>query len=449
MKNHISQFYSCSEIKLACELYYVCELGKYSKLNHGIPLSLDGVLLNSVLKKSPIWNYFRMAVDEGWLEDTGVDANELRITVQHPIDNLKNHVVNYLFVLEEVPFNMEDSNRRKTDLNYDLRTPIRSQISFEIMKDEYWKWTPKGADEMHFLQNNKSLNHNRSDQAWLSLVAMVAVNRFYNHVPEVLWLKFEDSTVLNNMALAYLIILADETTCLNGWVRLDASLINQATYLQLSFTAWYAKGRDTGLCDRWYTGKEKYDYLKTLDITEGDLVMLYERDKSQRMNYVKTIAGCHLAKVETLTDDTIVFDVINTVKPYSTGKADFDDHTTIVKKMYNENRPYEKLNHSKMSLSLADIGVEYLLYNEKYFIIPLDESNDMRPMYVEDGLGNHAVLNLDQNNLTYWILKDYNVEFNEERFLKRYFPNKLPLYTRFMNGEQLEPECYYQDEEEN
>lgn len=448
MNVHISQFYSCSEVKLACELYYICELGKYSKINYDKPVSLDGVILNSCLKKSVIWHYFRMAVDEGWLVDAGVPFAEMMISAQAPLAIDKQTICNYLYTLEEVPYDHDDIVKRRNSFDYDLRTPIKAQISFEFVTDHAWKWSINGFEGKNFTINNRSLNHNHADQAWLSLIAFVAVTRLYTGHPDILGLVFSNNTVLNTMAISYIMILADETQVLTGWCHyaLDDSITDKIK-LQLGYTAWYAKGRDLGLLNHWYSGVEKYDYMKKLDLRVGDLVMFYERDKAQKMNYIKSISSCHLAKITYLTDDSISLELINTVKPYFMGKEDFEDHTIAVKKMYMNNLPYTQLSTSKRDFSLVDIGVEYYLYSEKCFIVPLDSSDDSCRIRVSDGKRKDTLL-LDQNNLVYWILKDYEYEFNEDRFLARYFKDSEPLYTRYMRGEELEDMYYYKEEEE-
>ena len=446
MNVHISQFYSCSKVDLACELYYICELGKYSKLKHDKPVSLDGVILDSILEKSVIWDYFRMAVDEGWLVNTGVSSIKLAINAQTPLNLDKQTIVNYFYTTDVVEFNSDDVRKRSLDADYAMRTPVKAQVSFESMTSSSWVWSSCGEDKKFFTVNNNSFNHNHSDQSWLSLIAMVAVNRLFTGEPTILGLKFDNSTVLNNMALSYIMTLEDKTQALTGWCiyNLDSS-INGTTALMLGYNAWYSMGRDRGLLDRWYSGKEKFEYLNSLDIRVGDLVMYYEREKAQKMNLVKSIASCHLAKITSLSENTISLELINTVKPYFMGKEDFDNHTIAVKRMYADNLPYENIHTSSVTISLADIGVEYYMYTERFFIVPLEDADDSKIVRVSDGVRKDTLL-LDQNNLIYWILKDYNYSFNEERFLAKHFKHNEPVYTRYMRGEELEYYWYYNED---
>lgn len=444
-KIHISQFYPCSSIELACELYYVCELGKYLQFNYGDCISLDGVLLNSNLNKSPLWDLFRLSVDKGWVVDSAVNEDELSISVQNPLEMDMQKVRNVLYVLNEVPFDRNEYNMRRDSLEYAFCNPEKLQVSFEVLSDEYWLWSINGKDGKNFVVNNKSMSGNLASQSWLSLIAMVAVTRLKTGKPNNLLLKFSKQTTYNVMALSYIMLLDDKTNCLHGWCHynIDDTVTNQEL-LQLGYTSWYAEGKDKGYLSRWYSGKEKVEYLKHLDIREGDLVMFYERYKAQKANYIKSIASCHLAKVLSINSRGISLELINTVKTKFQGKEDFDDKTIVVKKMFLGNKPYEVFNTSVSNLDINDCGVEYMMYLEKYFIVPLDKTDDLKIMRVTDGVRKDT-LRLEQNDAVYWILKDYDYEFNEERFLEKYFPNSEPAYTRYMRGEVLEDYYYIKE----
>lgn len=152
-----------------------------------------------------------------------------------------------------------------------------------------------------------------------------------------------------------------------------------------------------------------------------------------------------MAKVTYLTPLNIGFEYIHTVKPYFMGKDDFRNNTMAVKEMYKGSLPYEQLRTSKGSFDFIDIGVEYFMHGEKHFILPLDVCDDVRIIKVSLDGKKVDKLVVGQNDLIYWILKDYGYTFNEERFLEKYFSDHEPLYTRYMRGETLEPEYYYNE----
>ena len=443
---HISQFYSCSSVKLACEMYYICEIGKYLKYNYNECVSLDGVLLHNDLRKSKLWDYFRMAVDEGWVVNHGLEPEVVAINIQFPLDYDMNEISNHMMVLDKVEFDNEDHRMRQTDINYAYRIPQKFQVSFQSKDNGTWFWTISGEEGSKFIENNMAMNHGRADQSWLSLIAMVAVERLLGDKGvERLLLLFDKQTVLNPLAVSYVMLLTEYTNCLTGWCYFKFSdTMDNITVNQLGYTAWYAKGKDLGLLSRFYTATEKRAYMKTLDIIEGDIVMCYERDHQQRRNYVKSIAGCHVAKVLKISETAITFELIHTTKTYFHGKEDFEDKTIAVKKMFGGSYPYSNLRTERKNIDYIDLGIGYLLYNERYFIVDLNECDDARVTRVTDGSRKDTLL-LNQNNLIYWILEDYNYSYNRDRFLKKYFENSEPLRDKYLRGETLDEDWYYSE----
>lgn len=446
MSVHVSQFYSCSKVKLACELYYICELGKYSTIEHGHPVDLQGVNLTSVLKKSILWDYFRMSVANGWLVNTGIPDEDLAITAQNPLKLDKTNHRNLLLTLGQVGYDPEEARNRVQDPDFDLRTPVKSQVSFEKMEAAGWLWSANGENGKGFSVNNKSLNHNFADMAWVSLIAMVAVRRLFTKEPNVMLLRFSANMLINSMALSHVMVLDSMTQCLRGWVYYEFdNTVPQKTQLQLSYFAWYSIGRESGMLDRWYSGKEKLAYMKKLGIEVGDIVLYYEREPEQKMNYIKSIAGCYVAKVVAVNARGMELELIHTVLPKFAGKEAFDDHTMAVKMMYFDKKPYESLSVSSLTCDMAEIGVEYMLHSEHCFIVPLHYASDIVPTRVTDGVRQETLL-LDQNNLIYWILEDYGYEYNKERFLSKYFGNSEPVRDRYLRGDVLEA-SYYPEQE--
>lgn len=445
---HISQFYPCSEVTLACELYYICELGKYSKIKHDTPVSLDGVILSKVLKKSPIWEHFRIAVHEGWLVNTGISDNTFAVTPSYPVMIDNSELRNYLICTDEVVYDATDSAKRREDYNYRVMAPQPVQVSFQERNDEYWLWSIGGEGASKFMVNNNAINHNRADQSWVSLIAMVAVERLFTGAPKKLLLHFSSQVVVRAINVSYVLILSEETSCMTGWCEFyfDEATISDKVKLHLGYVSWYVKGRDIGMCDRWYNGKEKYAYATCkFGLQEGDLCMFYLRDKSAKQDYIKSIVSCHLAKIIKMTPKEIELELINTTKPYYQGKVDFDNHTMAVKRMYMDVMPYEKINTSMCKYSMADIGVEYMLYTETCFIAPLEETNDLRVITANNGVRT-SKFQLPQNELVWWILKDYGYEFNEQRFLDRYFRGSEPVREVFMRDEPVEDYFYYRED---
>ena len=61
---------------------------------------------------------------------------------------------------------------------------------------------------------------------------------------------------------------------------------------------------------------------------------------------------------------------------------------------------------------------------------------------VTDYLQFEDYIYLDQNNLIYWILMDYDYPFDLQRFITKYFPDEEPIYDIYMRDDSLDPSLY-------
>lgn len=446
---HIEQIYNCLKIEIACELYYVCELGKYLYYYHNEPLSLDGIELSAELKKSAIWDYYRLALHKGWIVNNPFEDETIKVTIQDPLDADSSKIANILYTEDEVDFDQKDFDKRNEDSYYNYCEPLRKQISFESKDKDKWVWSVKGKDGAYFRINNDSLNKDLARQLWLSLIAYVAVHKLYHkNKPSDLWLRMTHQTTYNVTALSYITILTENTKCfLNDdatdfWVKLDAHELSIEELNQIGYVSWYMQGLDRGYLNHWFDKKAKFKRMQELDIKEGDFVMLYERVKSQKLNYIKSIASCTLANITKVDNDKFYFDVIHTMKPRMSAEIEFEQNDAAIKEMYNGNLPYEKLNVSKKVLDITECGVEYCMLSELYFFVPLSECYDEVTVPLRDASGNIRYVTLPQNDLIYWISKDYdyasiNKAFDEQRFKDKCFTSvkEIPIYDRYYSGD--------------
>lgn len=437
---HVSQFYSCSSVESAIELYYIAELGKYLRYKYGKALNLDGVLIKNDVRKSKFFDYFRMACDEGWVVNTGLDKYILEINAQQPLIHSQETVLNALMTEEQVVFDRDEFNKRQDSIDWSYRNPIKKHISFAKKEDKLWLWDIGGEDGKHFHDNKSNIVALHADMAIISLVSMVAVERLMTGVPSYFAILFSQEHCNTSMSLSLFNALEEISSCFSGWVLTSYDkLVTDDTRNNLSYQSWYVIGKEKGMLSKWYSPKEKLDYLTKLDIKVGDIVCFYERKQAQQNNAVKSISNCQMAIVRGIGSDGLTLDIINTIKPYYQGKCDFDNNTVAVKRLYGTCLPYENINLSRKKVSWMDCGVEYMMEKEIFFITHID-GDDYQTRVIDKNI----VVDMSAQDLVYYILKDYNVEFNEERFLERYFKNEVPLRTKYIEGVDIS--AYYHEE---
>lgn len=458
MKVHISQFYPCSKVTLACELYYICELGKYMYYNHEGCVSLDGVILDSILDKSPLWDYFRLALSKGWVVDTNVSEAKVAITPSNPLNADKTLVENYLYTFEPQSFDYTDFNKRREDALYAYTEPYKCQLYIHerhentktIGNDSYWLFTREKLSPENSAIVTKALGNNLACQLWLSIIAFAATERLVHNNPARFLLKIDNTMLATVGAFSYVILMSEQTSCFEGWFyyTFDEN-ISMSEINQLGYYAWYTEGKDKGIVGQWYSPKQKLSYMQKNGMGVGSVILLYTRVKDQQRNFMKSIESCIVAIIRDIKATSnrtysITVETCHTMKPYYQAKLEFEDYVTSVKTLWVEEKPYERFRSSTLNLDLCDLGVEYLLYSELNFITSLNCATDFREAYVTDGVRKDRLV-LPQNDYIYWVLKDYNIEFDEEAYIKQYIPNGKPAYETYMAGGALADSYYYVD----
>lgn len=439
MKNkiHINQFYPCTHVSLGVELQYIVELGKYLS-DFGSILSVDGVTFDDCLKVSRFWDYFRMAIESEWICDC--NRKDVAITLTNPIDYTV-EFKNVHLTEKAVQYDAKDFAMRRDDIAYAYKTPKESQISFKEKNDMFWIWSL----DHEYVVNNTSLNSYGSDVIWVSFIAYVAVQRLMVGQPKNLMVEVSFSLSKTPMVLSTFILLQEETQCCTGWCYYTfAKNVDESTISHIGYTAWYAKGLEKGMLNRFYSSPEKLDMLKSLGLGVGDVCFLYERKAGQSLDYVKSIVGFHFAIIKEITDKDIILTVVNNKKTLMQGEKDYADFTMATKAIYEFNNPFKKQNQSVKKFALTDIGVEYCMHGEQYFITACN-NDDYKEMWVGSDEWSPAKLLLPAIELVYWILKDYKYEFNEEHFLEMYMKGEKPLYTQFRNNGEVASEYYVRD----
>lgn len=419
MKFSVSQIYPCSKVELGSELFYLCELGKYLQCN-GHVLSLDGLVFNPVLTKSKYWNYLQVAYTNGWVVDMPKIFKESTTPV------ILSEVKNILLVEEPVPWDEVDFKRRRDDLEYNTYTPIKKQVVFTLKDKQIWEFS-KSSDGSDNTINLQSLKDDLVSQSWVSLVAYVAINRLLTGTPKALSLVIPADYTMCSLSFADMTLLLEETDALNGWCFADVG-----SDIRFSYEGWWFKQYDRGYLSRYYTPKEKQSEFKKLGFYEGDVVFLYTRDKCQVLNRVKLVTSCNYAIIKEVNSMGIVFDVYFTRNTKFGESLKFESFPDELKKLYFTTS-YMDVRHSIKAIPWESIGVEYMLFDEEYFISSIDKNDVLEIQDVSSSL-EECTFTLDCVNAIYWLFKDHEVDFDEDSYRKKYFKGVKPMWDMFKEG---------------
>lgn len=419
MKFSVSQIYPCSKVELGSELFYLCELGKYLQTN-GHVLSLEGIVLSPVLESSRYWNYLQVAYSNGWVVDMPRSFKE------SPTPVTLSGVKNILIVEETVSWDEEDFKKRKDDIEYDTYTPKRKQVVFKEKNNMVWEFSQSESGKINSL-NFQSLKDDFVSQSFVSLTAYVAINRLLTGSPKAFSLVPQKDYVMTSLSFVDMTLLFEETDALNGWCFADIGEDNR-----FSYEAWWFKQNDRGYIVRYYTPREKQAEFKKLGFYEGDVVFLYTRDKCQILNRVKSVTSCNYAIIKEVNRMGIVFEVFYSRNTRFGESLKFQSFPSDLKRLYFSDS-YMNCRHSTKAIPWESLGIEYLLFDEEFFISSIEKNDTLTIQDVTENL-EEKTFTLDCVNAIYWLFKDYGVEFNEEAYRKKYFKRSEPMWDAFKAG---------------
>lgn len=414
---HICQFYNCQQVSLAYELAYIIEIGKYCH-ERGHSVSLDGVTLDAVLEKSRYWGYLGVAVKRGWV--SGVPE------MTH--GEASSGVLNVLLTEERVSMSAGEAHRRKVDKAYDFETPKLAQVAFEEKSDDCWVWNTEYSQ----LVNYGTFKVSNGETVLLSLLAYVAVNRAFEGYPRRLLLDIGWGYASNYMLMAGFLALYERTQILNGWVYYAyADDVTLEVANKSGYASWWSVGYEMGWGRRPYSGAEKKAYADRLGVSVGDILFLYDVDATKTAYFVSDILGFHFVRVDAIDEAGVTLTAFHTKKTRYQGVVDWESKTTDLKQMYGWRNPDAEMNSETRKYSWDEVGCEYCYFGEEHFI-KLCERGDGKVVWVQEGDWSPVRVNLDAIDLIYWILKDYGVKFNEQRYKAQYFGGEESLYERYV-----------------
>lgn len=427
----LSAFYACKEISLPSELFYVCELGKYLH-KVGYVLSLDGIALAQVLTNSKFWQYLRIAYMNGWVVELGGNEAELFIPAEEAFSS--RILANTLITEDVVVHDPADSAKRANDPRYAIMTPKMAQTFFVKRADGVWEWSMEGSSVNEEIINWRGIGSSNISQSFVSIIAYVAVHRLFTGEPRSLHMTFAYRAATDNGGIPDIILLTQESSALGNWFTYTLKDITPAIENQLSYYAWWYAGVEMGITNKFHDVPEKVKNAKRLGIGVGSVVALYTRTKGAASDTLKQIQTFNFAVVRGFTARGIVLEAIYKSKPYLTGYKDYKNLPMSSKDMHSHNPTYRTCNTIKINVQWLDLGVERMLCDEERFITPIYEG-DTQEIWARCKDGTEERINISSEDLCYWILKDYGIDFDEANYRAMYFRDKQPVYEYYSHDE--------------
>lgn len=387
---HIKEFYSCKNITLASELYYICELGKYLYHYTGKGLDIRSIEIDKIVEKSQLWVYFGLALKYGWLiSDIKVDLTKVYWPYQDKIAN----IVTYIGKV--------DSFQKISEIkNYGVSIEFEREDNVIVLK-------PSGS-------YNKAI----PELVYVSYAAHIIVkNKLANtNIKSVLVIKKTDAPIINT--LTHFVGLADRN-CFN---RLVTYKVDNSIKSFLEYKVWEREGFEKGLLYKEWSNKDKLNYLGKIGLEQKDVVFIYDRDNHHSAH--RPIKNVELAVIDKITPTNISFRVILNPRLREDIEHDYNKLNPKLGQLFSK-KDLNNLKINKKTFSISDIGIGQMLGNERYFIESLENTKDTVKTYMDSYLGNliKGVVEITQEEFIARVLRENNIEFNAKKYREICFKN--------------------------
>lgn len=296
--------------------------------------------------------------------------------------------------------------------------PMNKIMSYTINKTVS-DWT---FDIYDNLLENSHVQHS-SGSGYIPLVAYFAVSKIINNISGQLHLisKVEGPSTYINL----IILKSYGNKIVENLVVIENCNIGQADWI-----AYVQMQKQFGHMISTSDSIEKKKWLVDNDVKPGDIMLLYEIGKGNNISN-RELIGCHMVVIKSYDNMTISYEYIGTTEMLLT-QVERVSQTEFMQKNKKE---YEEFYKECRSMSYISVGIEYLTCEEDYMLMlptPDDISCQLMILPSENNGEwelRHVVL--DTLETIYAVLENRGINYNKQRFLNKYFKNKVPYYERF------------------
>ena len=377
------------------ELFVIAEMGKYLYEFYGMQLDITNLNIDTILTDSVYWEYLGFAVKNEWVVSDTIT----------PCDNT-NNVQDILFVnvLDEIqPFHRY----------YGTNSVVETRISKFGMY--LWNWQLDANIE------NRYILHTNVKLSLVSICVKQYISSYFFGVPICFNYIVDSNLITNPKNIAYILELSKGM--FSDFLFIDFKNLTLDQIAMTEYASWLQEKEDFNYTKSFYTTEEKKAELKRLDINIGDIVSIFSFNTKS-----KKPTDYFIGKVLSYDKYGITLDCIYTLVP----KTALDYQYSKLSKEeieFNSNINKDVLNSTIQSFDWLDIAVGYTYTSERSLILPLSASNDISILETPKGK-----LYIEQNDLIYWLLVEYNYDFDSNKFKKQYFGRKTPLYEHYKNN---------------
>lgn len=163
--------------------------------------------------------------------------------------------------------------------------------------------------------------------------------------------------------------------------------------------------------------KDKFEQLKRGGYVNGTICLLFERKGLAETNKYGRIIDSKLIRIDKIEKRAVHYTILPLYRTKEEVEQDYFD-TDFEERHKFEDVMNFKLPTMRGRIDLCDLAIDDYLYDELSFITKIEYSEDVTKLVTIDG--SRVTLTMNAIDAVYWLLSQYNIEFNSKLFKDTY-----------------------------
>lgn len=394
-----SYFKSYSELFLG--LCIARELGR-----RGMSLDLRDMTIDPDMVRDSLKDYLRWLMQEGYVV---LDASKPSGNLEPPSIEVNTEIFDKLYSEGKL-----------------MGTGVCKGVGGIAVSNNVW-WTRSFADKNWGNENSDLLNLTKVHTTLMHLVAYWLLKRVLDKVPDKFSIVIDSSVVRNTFI--YTNLYSIQLTLQNIDEVFDLDVDFGMYEVDIEYSIFCNNGILAGRYKFWSVD-EKKKWMEKCGMVPGAIIVLWSRKGVCDSNKIGKIDTAITARIDEIGKD---FVALTTMAINKTREEMIDDYYEIDecnRYLFTdllEKRPYL---HSEV-INLCELGIDNYMYKESRFLTLIDTSHLAKTQKKITIDGNSDYVEMSEVDAIYWVLRQFDIDFNAELYRKMYSGGKDLLWDLY------------------
>lgn len=307
----------------------------------------------------------------------------------------------------------------------DIDTSYFNEIPLAKDKGDVLDWTLEYAKENYGKYGSKFLDFLNLGNTLVHLVAYHLVGTILDGRKKKLVLHFDSQKARSTFIYVNIYSCLQTLGWINDYVALDVDFADNK--VDLDYSIFCNNGKVAGR-HRLYTIDEKLALMNKYGMVEGSILILWSRDGMCENNEFGQVTGATVIRLDEIGDTFLGVTSIAINKTKEETLKDYYDIDESLRSLFIDMLS-KKPNQSSTEYNLCGLGVDNHFLDEDKYITLIDEyAEEYKTVTIDGKVGSVKMREVDA---IYWILCQYDIEFDRDLYKKMYFKGETPLWDKF------------------